>query len=998
MKIKIINVLLFMFAKAKVSILALVALCAFSFVPYKASAVAGPSFSSDMRGFILSTSGNPGDGSFGNGNVGAYPEGGCVPVSIEVTNDEDFMTNIDLSVIYDYHHSGNSTDVVGIERLEGISLNYVGAPSTADNLSDFNFSNDFFSNVLSFESTTGTIYASVSEARGGKNGNSGTADNDKERHHDITLQSVPAGATVYVLFCGRLGVDAGLFPGSSMHIDNSSGGGQVPIDSKELLLLPSLTIVKEVADGTATPDQWSFNVSPDINGQSSYSIPTDEATTTIDNIDTDGIYTITEGAGPTEYSFAYGNGTNCTFDGSTATACTFTNSINPIPMPTTTGTLMIVKNVVNDNEGTSVASDFELTLDSFDGNTTTTQTFDGDASGTEIVIEAGTYSVSEGAYKGYTAGFSADCSGTLAAGETKTCTVTNDDDYVPPPQAATGTIILVKNVINNYEGTSLASDFTLNLNLTTSSTTSTIDVVGNASGTAVVVEVGEFNVTEAAYDGYTASFDETCSGYLNERDVITCTVTNNDDYVAPPETPTGTLIVIKRVVNREGGELIAEDFTMTIDLTTSSTEASISFAGNSSGTTNVLEVGSYSVSEDGYEGYEADYSEDCSGYLAEGEVKTCTITNTYNSGEPQYYTATLIVVKQVINNSGMHDEPSDFVITAGYTTLNMTTATTSFPGDASGTHLTVGPGEYWVQEENYDNYETTYSEGCSGTIAAGQTITCTIVNDDGTAGGGGGGGTAKTAPEPSSGGGGISAEALNNQINNGPTPRVLAVEDTGAQCVLTEVEALYVSSIVNEMLAHLGLERNVTLEEYFNAILTPRVVPVDLDSVLLAAVQNFVNYGTKSNVRLGQGERAGVVDSFRAVYGRVPLDECDWQNAIKIGNTTLPLNLNTDREQQMNQTFKKIYGREANRSDAKDDIAVNIMAYGIRPQIRDLKAEALAIDVFEHIFGKKPSNATEWDANRAIAYSGIAHSLLKKDLTNAASRMMSIRIHNEPIR
>ena len=39
----------------------------------------------------------------------------------------------------------------------------------------------------------------------------------------------------------------------------------------------------------------------------------------------------------------------------------------------------------------------------------------------------GAYSVSETGPSGYAASYSADCTGTIAIGETKTCTVTNDD-------------------------------------------------------------------------------------------------------------------------------------------------------------------------------------------------------------------------------------------------------------------------------------------------------------------------------------------------------------------------------------------------------------------------------------------------------------------------------------------------------------------------------------------------------------------------------------------
>ena len=50
-----------------------------------------------------------------------------------------------------------------------------------------------------------------------------------------------------------------------------------------------------------------------------------------------------------------------------------------------------------------------------------------EAPGTEVTVDAGAYSVLEAGPTGYAATMSADCSGTLAVGQTKTCTVTNND-------------------------------------------------------------------------------------------------------------------------------------------------------------------------------------------------------------------------------------------------------------------------------------------------------------------------------------------------------------------------------------------------------------------------------------------------------------------------------------------------------------------------------------------------------------------------------------------
>src|SRR5207247_3773974 len=76
-----------------------------------------------------------------------------------------------------------------------------------------------------------------------------------------------------------------------------------------------------------------------------------------------------------------------------------------------------------------------------------------DALGKTVLLTAGGYSVSDGGVTGYTqTSASADCSGTIAAGETRTCTIVNDD--VQPK------LIVIQHVINDNGGTATAASFT----------------------------------------------------------------------------------------------------------------------------------------------------------------------------------------------------------------------------------------------------------------------------------------------------------------------------------------------------------------------------------------------------------------------------------------------------------------------------------------------------------------------------------------------------------
>src|SRR3989344_2596241 len=85
-------------------------------------------------------------------------------------------------------------------------------------------------------------------------------------------------------------------------------------------------------------------------------------------------------------------------------------------------TLTVIKQVMNNNGGTKVASDFTIAVS---GTNVSPATFGGSESGTVVSMAQGTYSVSETLVAGYTGSFGVDCSGTIASGEAKTCVITN---------------------------------------------------------------------------------------------------------------------------------------------------------------------------------------------------------------------------------------------------------------------------------------------------------------------------------------------------------------------------------------------------------------------------------------------------------------------------------------------------------------------------------------------------------------------------------------------
>jgi hypothetical protein len=100
---------------------------------------------------------------------------------------------------------------------------------------------------------------------------------------------------------------------------------------------------------------------------------------------------------------------------------------------------------------------------------------------------------------------------------------------------------------------------------------------------------------------------------------------------------------------------------------------------------------------------------------------------TSSSSAYDYNTAHLIVTKHVVNDNGGSAVASDFTMTIGGVVAD---GGNSFAGSESGTDKVVTTGSYSVSETGPGGYNSSFSSGCSGTIAAGQTVTCTVTNDD----------------------------------------------------------------------------------------------------------------------------------------------------------------------------------------------------------------------------------------------------------------------------
>jgi Prealbumin-like fold domain len=454
-----------------------------------------------------------------------------------------------------------------------------------------------------------------------------------------------------------------------------------------------LTLVKHVTNdngGTAKPTDFTLSATgpTPISGAGGASSDVNAGTYSLSETSLPG-YT----AGDWSCNGGSQNGSSVTLANGESATCDITNDdVQP--------KLIVIKHVIDDNGGTAVASDFNMFVFGSPGLSPNPANFPGDENGTTVTLNAGSYGTGESGVAGYSPSASAGCSGTIAVGQTKTCTWTNNDQPAH--------LIVIKHVVNDNGGTASAGDFQMGV---TGSSPSPASFPGAESpGTNVTINAGSYSVGETGPSGYSESDSADCSGTIAVGETKTCTITNDDQPAK--------LIVIKHVINDNGGTAVASDFTMGV---TGSSPSPASFPGaESPGTDVTINAGAYSVGETGPSGYAASYSADCTGSLSVGQTKTCTVTN--DDIGPK-----LIVIKHVINDNGGTATASNFTMAVTGNSPNPG----SFPGaESPGTSVNINAGAYSVTETGPSGYAESDSADCSGSIAVGQTKTCTITNDD----------------------------------------------------------------------------------------------------------------------------------------------------------------------------------------------------------------------------------------------------------------------------
>lgn len=310
-------------------------------------------------------------------------------------------------------------------------------------------------------------------------------------------------------------------------LDNDNDQSIDLADSDCSQFKPTLTVIKNVVGGTATSSDFTIVVTDPNNATSSF---LGSAQGTLVTFNATGTYSVSENL-VTNYTPSYSTECSGSLNINSSSTCTITNTYVPPVVVPTTGTL-IVKKIVNG--GQVATSSFSFQINQGEPNF-----FDADGENIFENFATGTYSITEVGVADYGTGYSENCSATLVtAGATSTCTITNTytgstgGGNGTTTEPTTGTLTLIKNVVNDNVGTSTASDFHFTITRPDNESFST-STVGSVQGVTFTLATGTYAIAEDVTSGYTGAFSGDCNvdGQITvvAGQNVTCTVTNSDD-------------------------------------------------------------------------------------------------------------------------------------------------------------------------------------------------------------------------------------------------------------------------------------------------------------------------------------------------------------------------------------------------------------------------------------------------------------------------------------
>ena len=264
------------------------------------------------------------------------------------------------------------------------------------------------------------------------------------------------------------------------------------------------------------------------------------------------------------YAISYSGNCNGLLESNGSKTCNITNS----DIPEGKGAITVVKNVINDDGGMMVASDFPLYISPTEGEGMMAD------NGVSYFLDPGTYNISEMMSESLSSKYT-QTSLTCMNGETETsgqvvlsaqaswvCTITNNDKPAK--------LTIVKNIINDAWNPTLTETFTFslsgheNMEITTLATEeSEVDATGQSE--VLILNAGDYTLSENLLSNWSLTgmsctneqgiATEEGNGLLlslSNGEEVTCTFTNT--------RKTGILTVNKIVINDHAGTNNINDF------------------------------------------------------------------------------------------------------------------------------------------------------------------------------------------------------------------------------------------------------------------------------------------------------------------------------------------------------------------------------------------------------------------------------------------------------
>ncbi len=319
------------------------------------------------------------------------------------------------------------------------------------------------------------------------------------------------------------------------------------------------------------------------------------------------------------------------------------------------------------------------------------------------------------------------------------------------------------------------------------------------------------------------------------------------------------------------------------------------------------------------------------------------------------------------NGTGLVNLHWDNPVELDLLTIKLVRKTGSYPVDVNdGTLIYSGLNNSYLNVGLVNGttyYYAAFAQDTSlnySALSSGSKLSVTLGQSSG---GGGGGGSSGGG---GGGGGGSSPAPAPIVITPVPVEVVPAAPVSQVTTVLERITLESKSAKANELTAADQLSKARIMQKYRSVIDADST----FDSTKKDSIVNYICNGTDSTRVLGEGERAGVLNSYLQAYGVLPDSESEWSDALKIAHGRWPSQRSASAEQRAFTQFRKVYGRDPNLNRNVDYNAVMVIAYGLLPAQRNIQSEQAAIKSYRWVYGAAPRNALSWNIVRAIAYSG----------------------------